>query len=106
MVGIRSVGVGERKSDDSFVCLGANLTQRACARDCLRDRKKTRKGKVPEQSAEWSYRQSGKGDGQREAAAEVRSWDLWTQKPGQPAREDDSAFQVAVWKFRSDTRSR
>ena len=33
MVGIRSVvvGVGERQLEDSFVCFGAKLTQRACA---------------------------------------------------------------------------
>ena len=35
-----------------------------------------------------------------------RSWDLWTQRPGRPAREDNSAFLVAVWEFRSDVRPR
>ena len=40
------VGVGEHQSEDSFVCFGAKPTQRACAQDFLRDRKKTRKGKV------------------------------------------------------------
>ena len=45
MVGIHCVGVGvdERQSDDYFVCFGAKPTQRACARNFLRDRKKTRK---------------------------------------------------------------
>ena len=33
-----------------YLCFGAKLAQRACARDLLRDRKKTRKGKVPEQN--------------------------------------------------------
>ena len=32
------VGVGERKSGDSFVCLGTKSTQRACARDFPLDR--------------------------------------------------------------------
>ena len=50
MVGIRSVGVGERQSENSFVCFGAKLTHSAYTRDFLRDRKKTRKGKVPEQN--------------------------------------------------------
>ena len=54
MVGIRSVGVGERKLEDPFVCFCAKPTQRAGARDFLRDRKKTRKGKVPGQSTERS----------------------------------------------------
>ena len=44
------VGVGERQSEDPFVCFGAKHTQRACARYFLQDRKKTRKGKVPGQS--------------------------------------------------------
>ena len=51
MVGIHSVGagVGECQSEESFVCFSAKPTQRACAWDFLWDRKKTRKGKVPEQ---------------------------------------------------------
>ena len=51
MLGIRSlgVGVGERKSEDSFVCFGAKPTQRVCAPGFRQDRKKTRKGKVQEQ---------------------------------------------------------
>ena len=48
-VGIRSVGVGERQLEDSFVYFGVKPTQRACTRDFLRYRKKTRKGKVQEQ---------------------------------------------------------
>ena len=54
MVGIHSenVGVEERQSEDSFVCFGAKPTRRACARDFLRDQKKTRKSKVPEQNRE------------------------------------------------------
>ena len=27
----------------------------------------------------------------------MRSWDQWTQEPGQPTREDETAFLVAVW---------
>ena len=50
MVSIRSVGVGEYQSEDSFVCFGAKPTQRTCARDFQQDRKKTRKGKLPEKS--------------------------------------------------------
>ena len=48
MVGIRSVGVGvdEHQSEDSFVCFGA--------RDFLRDWKKIKKSKVPEQSTDRS----------------------------------------------------
>ena len=44
------VSVDKCQSEDSFVCFGVKPAQRACARDFLRDRKKTRKGKVPEQS--------------------------------------------------------
>ena len=51
MVGIRSVGVGmgEHHSEDCFVFFGAKPTQRACEWDFLRDQKKTKKCKVPEQ---------------------------------------------------------
>ena len=45
------------------------------------------------------------GQREREVAAETMSWDLWTQKPGQQVQEYESAFLVAVWKFRSGTRS-
>ena len=41
-----SLGVSECRSEDSFGYFGAKPTQRACARDFLRDRKKTREGKV------------------------------------------------------------
>ena len=44
--------MGERQPEDSFVCFGAKPTQKACARDFLRNRKKTRKGEVPGQSTE------------------------------------------------------
>ena len=82
MVGIRFVGVGEgeRQSEDSFVCYG------------LKNGNKTRKRKIPKQSTHRSSWQSGKSDGQWEMTAKARWWDLWTQKPGQPAREDESAF--------------
>ena len=51
------VGVGECQSEDSFVCFGAKPSQRAGARDLLRDRKKTIKGKVPGQSTEVNKRE-------------------------------------------------
>ena len=104
MVSLRCVGVGECQSEDSFVCFAAKPAQRACTRDFLRDRKKTRKGKVPEQNRKElatvrERRRSERGSFWR------RSWDLWTQRPGQPAWEDESAFLVAVWEFFSNTRS-
>ena len=40
-----SVGVGKCQSEDSFVCFGAKPTQRACARNFPRDRKRTREGR-------------------------------------------------------------
>ena len=51
-VAFACVGVGECQSEDSFVCFGTKPTQRACAQDLLQDWKKTREGKVPEQSTE------------------------------------------------------
>ena len=48
MVGIRSVGVDERQSEDSFVCFSIKPTQSACAGDFLRDREK--RGKVRSQA--------------------------------------------------------
>ena len=89
------VGVGERQSEDSFVCFGTKPTQWACARDFPRDRKKTRKGKVPKQSTEVGERRRSEKGGCR-----ARRWDLWAQMPGQPTREDESVFLVAVWEFR------
>ena len=52
-----SVGVGKYPSEDSFVCFGAKPTQRACARDFLRDRKRTREGR-PQSSQEKEAEQS------------------------------------------------
>ena len=64
------VGVGECKTEDSFVCFGVKTTQRACVQDFLRDRKKTKECKVPKQSTEEDSKQKlGEGDGQRRAAA-------------------------------------
>ena len=63
------MGVGECQSVDSFVFFGAKLTQRACARDFLRDRKK-KESKVSGQGIEESCQhKSGEGFGQRKAAA-------------------------------------
>ena len=50
MLGIHCVGVSECQSEDPFVCFGVKPTQRACAQDLPRDRKRTREGKVPEQN--------------------------------------------------------
>ena len=97
MVSIHSVGVGvgEHQTEDSFVCFGTKPTLRAYVWDFLQDQKKTRKGKVPEQ---WSERSDTQGEATvRErrllkSAAEARSWDLWTQKPSQTVRADDTVF--------------
>ena len=40
----------------------------------------------------------------RERQLLKEDWDLWTQRPGWPVQEDESAFPVAVWEFRSHTR--
>ena len=42
------VSVGVCQSEDTVVCFGAKPTQRACARDYLRDRKMTREGRTKE----------------------------------------------------------
>ena len=66
MLAIRSVdvGVGECQSDDSLSVLVRNQKKkRAYAPDFLRDRKKTRKGKVPEQSTEFGERRRAERDG-------------------------------------------
>ena len=66
-----SVGVDECQSEDSFVCFGKKPTQRTCARDILGDRKKTREGKVPEQSTEETSQQNtGKGDREKRLPSE------------------------------------
>ena len=95
MASIHSVGVGvsERQSEDSFVCFVAKPTQRACVRDFLRDRKKTMKA-ISQSSEPWGVSNSQEKATVRErrllkSAPEEKSWDLWTQKPGQPAREDE-----------------
>ena len=60
----------ESQSEDSFVRFGAKPTQRACLRDFLRDREKTRESKVPGQSTEESSQQKlGEGAGQRKVTA-------------------------------------
>ena len=67
------VGVGECQSDSS-VCFGAKPTQRACARDLLRDRKKRGKARFQGTTEEDSQQKSGEGDGQRKVAAERGAW--------------------------------
>ena len=62
-----SVGVGECWSEYSFVCFGPKPTQKACARDFLRDQKQLREGKVP-----GSQQKSGKGNDQKKAATKRR----------------------------------
>ena len=62
MVGIRPVGVGERQWEDSFVCIGEKAHKRVCTWDFLWDQKKTRKGKVPEQSTDREKRRSERSD--------------------------------------------
>ena len=49
MLGIRCVDVGKCQSEDSFVYFGAKPTQRDCARDFPRDRKRTREGRSQSQ---------------------------------------------------------
>ena len=51
MLGIRCVGVWGCPSDDPFVCFRAKPTQRACARDLPRDRKRKGKEGPRDQSA-------------------------------------------------------
>ena len=73
--------VSESQSD-SLVYFVATPTQRACARELLRDQKKTKEGKIPgqnrrRQSTEESCQQKSKGgDGHRKAATKrgARTW--------------------------------
>ena len=84
---------------------------------CLLKRETNTKGlyaKFPTRPEEDEERQGPRAVNRREELvtvrerrrSEKRSWDLWTQKPGRPAREDESVFLIAVWEFCSDTRSR
>ena len=80
-----------------FLCLFwcKNPHKGPCARYFLRDRKKTRKGKVPRVvKQEWGVSgQSGRGGRFRERQfAEGGAGTSGTQNPGQPRREDESAF--------------
>ena len=103
MLGIRGVGVGKCQSEDSFVCFGAKPTQRACARDFPRDRKRTkeegprvnrsgqnrrvdRTGQSTEVGGSRQSREEGRTEksteqgSQQERAGDCK--DLWTQMPG------------------------
>ena len=46
-------------------------------------------------------RQSAGGSSQRKGDCQAWSWDLWTQRLGWPAWDDESAFLVAKWEFSS-----
>ena len=111
------VGVNECQSEDCFVCFGTKPTQRAGARDFPRDRKKTKKDKVPQQNKRGQLTEEGS---QQERAVNSSQGKptvgerrlLGTMDPGPssclsgwPTWEDESAFLVAVWEFRSNTRS-
>ena len=86
MVSIRYVGVSERQSEDSFVCFDAKPTQRACARDYRRDRKKTRQGK-----ARQGHRAEQKGVSDSQGKATVREKQLLKEELGLVDPEAGSA---------------
>ena len=52
MLGIRCVGMCGRQSDDLFVCYGVKPTQRACARDLPRVRKRRMEGRSQKRQKE------------------------------------------------------
>ena len=67
-----------------------------------------RRGKARSQSCQqkiWVSDSQGKAMIKERGDCWRRCWDQWTEKPGQPTREDESAFLVAVWEFCSSTRS-
>ena len=97
------VGVGMCQSEDPFVCFGAKPTQRSCARDYLWDRRRTRESSVQEQDrTEQNRRNQSAEQDSRQKRAGVRTCGL-RRRIGQ--REKMSAFLVALWEFRSNTRS-
>ena len=129
MLGIRCVGVCGCQSDNPFVCFGAKPTQRAFAWDLPRDRKKTREGRSQRrgkgsrheksvkrrtQSAEGGRKDQSTEQvsqemrvGQRgDQSTEVRKAAARTCWPTDAGLSDESAFLVALWKFRTDTRPR
>ena len=104
------------QSENPFACFGAKPTQRACARDLPRDRKRTREG----MSQRSSQQKGAEEDSRQEKAAKRRSVKRWEQgreetsrqkserrllgpvdpqMPGWPMREDESAFLVACGSF-------
>ena len=115
-VGIRCVGVGVGKyqSEDSFVCFGAKLTQRACARDFPRDRKRTREGRPQSQEESKHKRDQGREQSSRQKSGEADSQLRSQQKRAGACglrrwvdqREKMSQHSWWLWEFRSNTRSR
>ena len=98
--------VGERQSENSFVYFARNPHKGLA--HIISYETERRRGKARSQSSE----QIGVSDSQgkatvreREVLDKARSWELWTQKPGQQMREDVSAFLLAVWEFLSGTRN-
>ena len=81
-MGIQCVGVSKCQSEDSFVCFGAKPTQRACARDFLRDRTREGRfqGRTDQSTGESSRQKSGEADGrtnvvgQREKISQHSWW--------------------------------
>ena len=112
MGGIRFCGCG-CQSENPFVCFGAKPTQRACARDLPRDRKMTWEGRSQRQSA---------GEGSQEKWTELTSLQKRTEQPTEVRKAAASTCglrcqvsqrekmnqhsSVALWEFRSNTRSR
>ena len=92
MGGIHFCGCGYQ-SENPFVCFGAKPTQRACARDLPRDRKKTRKGRSQRRGKDSRHERAVKR--RRTQSAESSRRDQSTEQVSQEMRvgqrEDQSS---------------
>ena len=117
MLGIRCVGVYGCQSEDPFVYFRAKPTQRACAWDVPRDRKRTRKWKSERKTEgdswqerevkRWSVKrwEQGREETSQQTSGRQLLRPVHQQMPGWQTRENESAFLMALCGFRSSTRS-
>ena len=102
MLANRCVGVCIRRSENLFVCFGAKPAQRTRGRDFPRDRKWTREGRSQRrQRVSWQRRAEENSRFEIAVQRRTQSAEGGNEKMEAGQSSDESAFLVALWKFRA-----
>ena len=104
-MGIRCVGVGVCKcqSEDSFVFVQSS--HKGLAREISLETGRGLGKESHGENRERGWTKKSTGESSQQKSREADCWNVWIQRPGWPTWEDESAFLVTLWEFRSNTRS-